>query len=80
MNNQQINNAVFRELIQENATDNRASIAKEINQNCQPEIKQGVTEIDTNSQVEPKERKRVYLHSIGRFSNLKKLQMGIYGD
>ena len=80
MNNQHINNAVFRESIQQDATDNCTSIAKEIIQNCHLQIKQGTTEIDTNSHVAPKERKRVYLHSIGRFSNLKKLQMGTYGD
>lgn len=33
------------------------------------------TEIDADGEEKQKKRKRVYLHSIGRFRNLRKLQM-----
>ena len=49
-------------------------------QNYHSQTDQGVTEKDASNQDKRVERKRVYLHSIGRFSNLKKLQMIAYGD
>jgi len=38
------------------------------------------TKIDADREEKQKKRKRVYLHSIGRFSNLKKLQMDNSND
>jgi len=38
------------------------------------------TEIDAGREENQKKRKRVYLHSIRRFSNLKKLQMDNSND
>lgn len=44
--------------------------------NCShPETKQDMTEAAVNGQVKSEQRERVYLHSIGRFSKLRKLQM-----
>jgi len=38
------------------------------------------TEIDADREEKQNKQKRVYLHSIGRFSNLKKLQMDNSND
>lgn len=80
MNNKHIENTTYDESILGYATSVFVPMAKPAVKNSQPEIKQGITKIDTNSQEKPEERKRVYLHSIGRFTKLKKLQMGTYGD
>ena len=43
-------------------------------------IKQGMTEIDARLHDHQKKQQQVYRQSIGRMSNLKKLQMGLYRD
>jgi hypothetical protein len=80
MNEKYINNAIYSESFQRDATDNCGSTVRDLVQNYHPQIKQGLTEIDDGSQVKPVQRERVYLHSIGRFSKLRKLQMRTYGD
>ncbi len=40
-----------------------------------PETRLDMNEIEANEQVKPVKHERVYLHSIGRFSKLKKMQM-----
>jgi hypothetical protein len=44
------------------------------------QIKRGMTEIDVIRQDQQKKQQQVYRHSIGRMSNHKKLQMGLYRD
>jgi hypothetical protein len=42
------------------------------------QIKPGMTEIDARTQDRQNKPQQVYHHSIGKMSNLKKLQMGLY--
>jgi hypothetical protein len=49
-------------------------------QNSYPQKRLDMTETDANSLAKPDRRDKVYLHSIGRFRNLKKLQSGAYND
>jgi len=80
MNNKHIENTTYDESILGYATSVFVPMAKPAVKNSPPEIRQDMTKTETNSVERPNNRKRVYLHSIGRFSNLKKLQMGTYGD
>ncbi len=72
MNDKAINNSLYGD-----ATRDLASIAKDLIQNCQRKIKQGMDEIESLNQNKQTKRRQVYLHSIGRMTNLRKLQLGL---
>ena len=80
MNNKNFKNTTYDEPILEHAAATFLSIAEDAVQNSYPQVRQDTTETGANSLEKSNNRKRVYLHSIGRFRNLKKLQMGTYGD
>ena len=80
MKNKLIINTTYDESLLEHATTTFVPITKAAVNNGQPETGQDMTETEANWQVEPEKRERVYLHSIGRFSKLKKLQKGTCDD
>ncbi len=80
MNNKHIENTTYDESILGYAAATFVSMAENAVQNSYPQVRQNTTETEANTLDKSNKRKRVYLHSIGRFSNLKKLQMGTYGD
>ncbi len=80
MDNKHIKNTTNDELILRYTTATLVPMAKPAVENNHPEVRQDMTKTMANSLDKPNRRKQVYLHSIGRFSNLKKLQMGTYGD
>jgi hypothetical protein len=80
MNNKHIKNTAYDKSLLGYAAATFVSMAEDAVQNSYPQIRQDVTETEANGQVKPVKRERVYLHSIGRFSKLRKLQMGTYGD
>jgi hypothetical protein len=80
MNNKHIKNTVYDESIPGCTTATFAPMAKSEVNNSHPESKQDMTETEANGRVNPVKRERIYLHSIGRFSKLKKLQMRTYSD
>ena len=80
MNNKQIKNRTYDETNLGYAASTFVSMAEDAVQNSYPQVRQDTTETEANTLDKSNKRKRVYLHSIGRFSNLKKLQMGTYGD
>jgi hypothetical protein len=80
MNNKHIKNTTYDVSLLGYATATFVPMAKPAVKNYNPEIRQDMTKTEANSRDRLNKRKRVYLHSIGRFSNLKKLQMGSYGD
>ena len=80
MNNKHIKNTTYDESLLGYATTSFIPMAKTAVKNSHPETRQDMTETEDNGQVKPVKREQVYLHSIGRFSKLRKLQMGTYGD
>ncbi len=80
MKNNHIKNTTYDESLLEYATTAFVSITKPAVTNSHSETRQHITETETNGQVKPEKREQVYLHSIGRFSKLKKLQKGTYED
>ena len=80
MNNKHFKNTTYDEPILEHAAATFVPMTKPAVKNSQPETRQDMTETDAIDQVTPIKRERVYLHSIGRFSKLRKLQMGTYGE
>jgi hypothetical protein len=80
MSDKYTKNKIYDNSFPGDATCSCAATVKYRGQNCHSQTDQGVTENDASNQDKLVERKRVYLHSIGRFSNLKKLQMSAYGD
>lgn len=80
MNYKHIKNTTYDESILGYNIATLVPMTKSTVKNSHPETGQDMTETEANDQVNPVRRKRVYLHSIGRFSNLKKLQKGTYGD
>jgi hypothetical protein len=80
MNDKHIKNTTYDESLLGYSTATFVPMAKPAVDNSHPEIRQDMTEAGANGQVKPVKRERVYLHSIGRFSKLRKLQMGTYGD
>ena len=80
MKNKHIKNTNYDESLLEYATTTFVPITKSAANNSQPGTKQDMTKTEANGQIEPEKRERVYLHSIGRFSKLKKLQIGAYDD
>jgi len=80
MNNKHIKNTTNDESLLGYAVATFVSMAENAVQNSHPETRQDMTETEASGQVNPVKRERVYLHSIGRFSKLRKLQMGTYGD
>lgn len=80
MNNKPINNTIHDESLPGYAAATFVSMAEDAVQNSYPQARQDTTETAPLAQVKPVKRERVYLHSIGRFSKLRKLQMGTCGD
>lgn len=80
MNNKHIKNTTYDESLQGYAAATFVPMSKPAVYNSRPETRQDMTETEASGQVNPVKRERVYLHSIGRFSKLRKLQMGTYGD
>ena len=80
MNNKQFKNTTYDEPILEHAATNFVPMAKSTVQINQPDIRQRRMKTPVNSQNKTQKRKRVYLHSIGRFTNLRKLQMSNYDE
>ena len=80
MDNKHIKNTTNDESLLGYATATLVPMAKFADKNSHSEIRQDMIKTEANSLDMPNKRKRVYLHSIGRFSNLRKLQMGTYGD
>lgn len=80
MNNKLIKNTTYDESLLGYATATFVPMTKPAVKNSHPEIRQDMIETEANRHVKPVIRERVYLHSIGRFSKLRKLQLGTYGD
>ena len=80
MKNKHIKNTTYDESLLEYATTTFVPITKPAVNNSHPETEQDMTETETTGQIKPVERERVFLHSIGRFKKLKKLQMGSNDD
>jgi len=80
MKNKNTKNTTYDESLLEYATTTLVPITKPAVNNSHFETKQVTTETESNGQVKSEKRERVYLHSIGRFSKLKKLQKGTYED
>ena len=80
MKNKDIKNTIYGESLLESVTTTYVPITEPAVNDSDPEIKQDLTETGANGQVKSEERERVYLHSIGRFNKLKKLQKGTYND
>jgi hypothetical protein len=80
MSNNQIKNTTYDESILGYAAATFVPMTRPAVRNSHSETGQDMTETDANDQVSPVKRERVYLHSIGRFSKLRKLQMGTYDD
>jgi len=80
MNKKHIKNTTYEKSLLGYAAAIFVPTAKPADQKSRPEIRQDMAKTEADSLDRPNKRKRVYLHSIGRFSNLKKLQMGTYGD
>lgn len=75
MNDKHINYSMYSESLQEDATDKCGSTVRHLVHRQHSQKQQDLTEIDDSSRVKPVKRERVYLHSIGRLSKLRKLQM-----
>ena len=80
MNNKHFKNTTYDESILGYAAATFVPMTKPTGKNSHPVTGQDMTETDANDQVTPVKRERAYLHSIGRFSKLRKLQMGTYGE
>lgn len=80
MSNNHIKNTTDDESILGYAAATFVPMTKPTVKNSYPESRQDMAETDANDQIRPVKRERVYLHSIGRFSKLRKLQMGTCGD
>lgn len=80
MNNKHLKNTTFDESLLGYAAAPFLSMAEGAVQNSYPQVKQDTAETEASKLDKPNSRKRVYLHSIGRFSNLKKLQRGTNVD
>jgi len=75
MKNKHIKKTTYDKSLLEPATTTFVPITKPAVNDSYPETKQGMTEAKANGLVKPEKPERVYLHSIGRFSKLRKLQM-----
>ena len=80
MKNKHIINETYDESLLDYATTTFVPITTPAVNNSFSETRQDTTETEASEQDKPEKRKRVYLHSIGRFSKLKKLQMGTNDD
>ena len=80
MKKKHIKNTTCDESLLEYATTTFVPITEPAVNNSDYETKKDMTETEDYGQVKPEKRERVYLHSIGRFSKLKKLQKGAYED
>lgn len=75
MKNKHIKKTTCDKSLLQPATTTFVPITEPAVNDSHPETKQGMTEASANELVKPAKRERVYLHSIGRFSKLRKLQM-----
>ena len=80
MKNKHIKNTTYEESLLEYATTTLVPMTKPALNNSHSEPGQDMTETEADGQDKPPKRKRVYLHSIGRFTNLRKLQKGTCDD
>jgi hypothetical protein len=80
MSDKHTNNEIYGNSLPGDAAGSCAATVKYGVQNYHSQTDRDLTEIDAKNQDKAVERKRVYLHSIGRFGNLKKLQMSAYDD
>jgi hypothetical protein len=80
MNTKIFNHAIDSDSIIEDVNSDLILRAKNVAQEFCRQIEQGMTEIDARRQDQQKKQQQVYRHSIGRMSNIKKLQMGLYRD
>lgn len=80
MNCKHIKNTTFDDSLLGYTTANFVPMANPTAKHSYSERRQDMTKTDANGRVSPVKRERAYLHSIGRFSKLRKLQMGTYGD
>jgi len=80
MKNKHIKNTTHDESLLEYATTTLVPMTRPAVNNSHSETGQDMTETEADGQDKPQKRKRVYLHSIGRFTNLKKLQKGTYDE
>jgi len=80
MNTKLFNHAIDSDSIMKDVNSGLILRARNIALEFCRQIKQGMTEIDVIRQDQQKKRQQVYRHSIGRMSNLKKLQIGLYRD
>lgn len=80
MKNKNTKITTYDESLLEYATTTLVPITMPAVNNSHSETKQDMTETEANGQVKSEKREQVYLHSIGRFSKLKKLQKGTYED
>lgn len=80
MKNKDFKDTNYDESLLESVTTTFVPIIEPAVNDSHSETRQDLTETGANGQVKPQERERVYLHSIGRFKRLKKLQKGTYND
>ena len=80
MKNKHTKNTTCDESLLDYASTTLVPITKPAVNDSHSETRQDITEAEDNGQDKPEKRERVYLHSIGRFSKLKKLQKGAYKD
>ena len=80
MKNKHTQNAIYDELLLELATTTFVPITKPAVNNSDSETSQDMKESKSSGQVKSEGRERVYLHSISRFSKLKKLQKSSRND
>jgi len=80
MKNKIIKNITYDESLLEYATTTFVPMTIPAANNSHTVTEQDMTETEANGQVKPAKRERVYLHSIGRFSKLRKLQKSANDD
>lgn len=80
MKNKDIKNTIYNESLLESATTTYVPITEPAINDSHSETRQDSTETGANGKVKSEKREQVYLHSIGRFSKLRKLQKGNYND
>lgn len=80
MKNKTIKNTIYDESLLESAKTTFVPITEPAVNDSQSETTQDLIEAKANGQVKSEKRERIYLHSIGRFSKLRKLQKATCND
>ena len=75
MKNKDFKDTNYDESLLESVTTTFVPIIEPAVNDSHSETRQDLTETGANGQVKSEKCERVYLHSIGRFSKLRKLQM-----